>query len=309
MRLLQGFEFSWCCLCVAVVGATPSTRCAHTLTPTNSSMWDFYLFGGWDGKSMLNDMHVLNAGSSTERRCVDFGDFTVVSMQIALLCDRLFCCMYYIDCTTNIVVFRSSLFDVQNRWPGRKFFTPVRRRMCAVATRRVASMEGCLFSVAAAAHRTRTICMCLTLVSCARCIFWIFLIELLLSHGCFLSNCKCSKLFFAVGAELRSHTSVQRPTSDESMGSDIGGGHCTVISFEAYCDVCSTQYVRSVWRRRFARVQRRSRIRCRSDTERIVVAVVSTIVLHSISSNRLWSTLVTRTWKEERTTGERPSAR
>jgi hypothetical protein len=78
-------------------------------------MWDFYLFGGWDGKSMLNDMHVLNAGSSTERRCVDFGDFTVVSMQIALLCDRLFCCMYYIDCTTNIVVFRSSLFDVQNR--------------------------------------------------------------------------------------------------------------------------------------------------------------------------------------------------
>lgn len=40
-------------------GTMPDARCAHT---TVESYGKLFIFGGWNGRSMLNDLHVLYPG-------------------------------------------------------------------------------------------------------------------------------------------------------------------------------------------------------------------------------------------------------
>ena len=45
------------------MGVTPSSRCAHTLTGVGARHERVVVFGGWNGKAMLSDVHLLNTGT------------------------------------------------------------------------------------------------------------------------------------------------------------------------------------------------------------------------------------------------------
>eukprot|EP01108_Squamamoeba_japonica_P003653 TRINITY_DN292_c0_g1_i1.p1 TRINITY_DN292_c0_g1~~TRINITY_DN292_c0_g1_i1.p1 ORF type:complete len:327 (-),score=89.56 TRINITY_DN292_c0_g1_i1:751-1692(-) len=49
----------------SVTGVTPSSRCAHTFTGVGTRHERAYVFGGWSGKQMLADIHVLNTDTMT----------------------------------------------------------------------------------------------------------------------------------------------------------------------------------------------------------------------------------------------------
>mmetsp|Transcript_3499 Transcript_3499/g.5699 ORF Transcript_3499/g.5699 Transcript_3499/m.5699 type:complete len:529 (-) Transcript_3499:56-1642(-) len=49
----------------SIAGLAPSSRCAHTFTPIDSSAQQIYVFGGWNGTRMLNDMFVFSSENMT----------------------------------------------------------------------------------------------------------------------------------------------------------------------------------------------------------------------------------------------------
>ena len=55
----------------SVMGATPSSRCAHTLTGVGARHERVFVFGGWNGKAMLADVHVLNTGATRALAAAD----------------------------------------------------------------------------------------------------------------------------------------------------------------------------------------------------------------------------------------------
>ena len=105
------------------MGVTPSSRCAHTLTGVGERHERLYVFGGWNGKEMLADVHVLNTGASARVSCL-FHLLLFVCFCLHI-CSRFWCafiCFYLHYCFFDLpavssVAFVARLLSTQSLSP------------------------------------------------------------------------------------------------------------------------------------------------------------------------------------------------